>query len=567
MKLQTNDFKVESNLESKASSFTINTENSAIFEILRNTLYSYPVQSMVRELLDNARDSHRAANKKDAPIKIWLGSYFTVQDFGVGISPDKINEIYCVYGNSTKRDTNELGGGFGIGSKTPFAVSDTFTVISCCDGKKSTYSAFIDESGIGKIQLVCQEDSNETGLTVKVPLKSSYLNEAILAAQNNCKYWFLTGDSKPTAIGFEITNVTVLARGDNFIYTSDSDSDVILNGLPYHYKSYNRLKVIANVGDFKLSANRESIQSTTKADTLYAKHMEEARTEYKEKIQEKIDSLPTFFEVCKYLNNFYENNVYEWKGKQFSYPLITWSSYRNQIQQKQNYRVSDVNDIHLFDALLKTDLDFFKQHQNKTLICKDDILDTSIPTKDAIKKIKKNGGQKRKEDILFYFDEDGNRKKIDINSVNEIIYMVRNVSSRGYNSQYSIDRELAKKEEMKVCQITENQLSKVESNPKFKHFRQYIENKYKKSPEYIRQIKSIHESYRDKLFTKQQLEEFKKYKAPEYIPSAKKIHSIDAIDIYYITSVKKEYQPILLDIVKEEIDKVCGFSGQTPKLP
>jgi len=145
--------------------------------------------------------------------------------------------------------------------------------------------------------------------------------------------------------------------------------------------------------------------------------------------------------------------------------------------------------------------------------------------------------------------------------------MVRNVSSRGYNSQYSIDRELAKKEEMKVCQITENQLSKVESNPKFKHFRQYIENKYKKSPEYIRQIKSIHESYRDKLFTKQQLEEFKKYKAPEYIPSAKKIHSIDAIDIYYITSVKKEYQPILLDIVKEEIDKVCGFSGQTPKLP
>ena len=59
-----------------------------------------------------------------------------------------------MYGESTKRGTNEQIGQLGLGSKSAFAYGDNFIINSYVKGTKTTYNAFIDPSDVGQISKI-----------------------------------------------------------------------------------------------------------------------------------------------------------------------------------------------------------------------------------------------------------------------------------------------------------------------------------------------------------------------------------------------------------------------------
>ena len=111
-----------------STSFQIKATSKA-FQILTANLYSYKERSVVRELCANALDSHVQAGKADIPFKVTLPSKLdpnlTVEDFGIGLSKEEAIKLFSTIFESTKDQSNDQVGAFGLGSKSPFPLGPT----------------------------------------------------------------------------------------------------------------------------------------------------------------------------------------------------------------------------------------------------------------------------------------------------------------------------------------------------------------------------------------------------------------------------------------------------------
>ena len=96
-----------------------------IFNVLRNQLYSDKILAVIREYTANAIDANIEAGKADRPVEITLPTTFDptfkVRDFGPALNEQEIEEVYAMYGESTKRSSNSQIGMLGLGSKSGFA--------------------------------------------------------------------------------------------------------------------------------------------------------------------------------------------------------------------------------------------------------------------------------------------------------------------------------------------------------------------------------------------------------------------------------------------------------------
>jgi len=151
------------------------------FKILSDGLYTDKIQACIRELSCNAYDSHVAAGKADVPFKVHMPTilepFFSVQDFGLGLSHDDIMHLYTTYFSSTKTESNDFIGALGLGSKSPFSYVDSFTVESIFEGRLRKYSAYIGEDGSPQITLMMEDMTCDTnGVTVSFPVKKEDIN-------------------------------------------------------------------------------------------------------------------------------------------------------------------------------------------------------------------------------------------------------------------------------------------------------------------------------------------------------------------------------------------------------
>ena len=154
--------------------------NSAkAFSILSSGLYANKIKAIIRELSCNAVDSHVAAGKPEAQFDVHLPNslepWFSIRDFGTGLTHDQVTNIYTTYFESTKTTSNEFIGALGLGSKSPFSYTDNFTVTAIKDGVKGIYSAFINGEGVPSIAKMMEEQTDEpAGVEIKFSVNDRY---------------------------------------------------------------------------------------------------------------------------------------------------------------------------------------------------------------------------------------------------------------------------------------------------------------------------------------------------------------------------------------------------------
>lgn len=117
MKLKERNFDVEGGFGIKSMNATISQDKlGKLWDMLQNP-YKNNIGSIVREITSNCFDSHAEASVTDA-VRIKFdrdesGFYISFIDVGVGLSQDRVENIYVNYLESTKENSNDYIGAFG----------------------------------------------------------------------------------------------------------------------------------------------------------------------------------------------------------------------------------------------------------------------------------------------------------------------------------------------------------------------------------------------------------------------------------------------------------------------
>lgn len=163
MQLRENSIAAETHGLQSSKQFSIRL-NPKAFEILSAQIYKDRILAPIRELICNAYDA--AKEDFEVTLPTALNSTFAVRDYGPGLSHEDATTLYTTYFDSTKGHNNDAIGGFGLGSKSPFAYTDQFTVDSFHGGICRSYVCYRDK-GIPTISLISETTSNNrTGLRV-----------------------------------------------------------------------------------------------------------------------------------------------------------------------------------------------------------------------------------------------------------------------------------------------------------------------------------------------------------------------------------------------------------------
>lgn len=165
-----------------------------LFDLLQSP-YSNPIGSIVRETATNSWDAHMEIGN-NSPIIITLdidtgvGHFISFKDEGIGMSPDRINKVYVNYLESTKENTNNESGYFGIGSKSPLSYANEYYVTTIYDKICYEYLISKDDDGIPVITTLDMFVTDQpNGTLVKMYIEHTDLDAFLVEIKEQLRYF------------------------------------------------------------------------------------------------------------------------------------------------------------------------------------------------------------------------------------------------------------------------------------------------------------------------------------------------------------------------------------------
>lgn len=303
--------------------------NSAhAFRILSSGLYSDKVRAVLREIGCNAYDAHVAQGNTNKPFEIKLPNQldpqFYIRDHGPGLSHAEVMKLYTTYFASTKQNSNDFTGAFGLGSKSPFSYTDAFTITSCHDSKRRIYTAHIGDKGVPVIALMGEADVEGTwehGLEIGFPVKPEDFREFATKAQSVfCTFKTLPkvrGGSaiKPIAITKDFGEYAFYDADDygraalqvimgNVMYPLDTskvkhpvdkkepflDAGLAMQGVLLRF----------DIGELQVAASREELQYDTGTQEAIRKRLHKAVKDVLDELKDEFEAVSTWADMCKF---------------------------------------------------------------------------------------------------------------------------------------------------------------------------------------------------------------------------------------------------------------------------
>jgi hypothetical protein len=342
------------------------------FSILSSGLYANKIRAIVRELSCNAVDSHVAAGKQDTPFDVHLPNdlepWFSIRDYGTGLTHEQVTQIYTTYFESTKTTSNEYIGALGLGSKSPFAYTDNFTVTAIRDNKKGIYSAFINANGVPSIAQMMTEDTDEpAGVEVKFSVNDRYDYSKFRDEARQVYTYFklrpvVTGykDFQFTDVEYETENIVPGVHS----YKHNHNSKAIMGNIAYPIDIPNSDKVLGElrtllnqglelhfaIGELDFQASREGLSYIPSTiDAIKAK-LEAVNAALTVVLAKEADAIANLWERALFLKSKRDSGL--WSAAVVKYVTDTKFALANP-DQKQYWNFLKENKITVEDLISK----------------------------------------------------------------------------------------------------------------------------------------------------------------------------------------------------------------------
>jgi hypothetical protein len=292
-------------------------QTKSAFKILSSGIYSNKIRAVIRELACNAADAHIAAGTQSVPFLVHLPNHlepwFSIRDYGTGLSHEDVINLYTTYFESSKTNSNEFTGCLGLGSKSPLAYTDNFTVVSYFGGVKRTYSWFFDEDEMPCISQIGESECSEhDGLEVHLAVNKDDFDAFREEAEDVLKYF----KNPPKVVGAKVDlNINLIHdEGDFAITGGRHDGVVAVMGNVAYPVEFNWSNGLGNtpswlydsgvilyykIGDLDIAASREQLGYTAKTNKALQTTLKDVEEKLLNIVQSEIDKCGSYVEACR----------------------------------------------------------------------------------------------------------------------------------------------------------------------------------------------------------------------------------------------------------------------------
>lgn len=334
------------------STFKIKTSAKA-FSILSSGLYGNKILAIVRELSCNAYDSHIAAGKREVPFDLHLPTtlepWFSIRDYGTGLTGEQVTSIYTTYFESTKTNSNDYIGALGLGSKSPFSYTDNFSITAIKDGQLGIFTAFINDEGVPSVACMLQEKTTDpNGVEIKFAVTDTQDNRKFRDAAEIALTYFasqpnILGVKDFNAITYKYTNRDIIPG----VHLKTSRQSIAVMGniaypiiLPSGSQKHNNmlyygLEMHFNIGELDFQASREGLSYIPLTVNAIIRKLDLVDEALCVIIKTEIDKIPNEWAKARYLQDKSNNGFW-------NEAVITYANLNKlpavDIQKSHNYQ-------------------------------------------------------------------------------------------------------------------------------------------------------------------------------------------------------------------------------------
>lgn len=203
-------------------------------------IYNDPETAVIREYIANAVDATRNGGEVHVIAPTSEIPVFVVKDTGTGMSMDTVRNVYSSYFVSTKNQSSEDIGGWGIGAMSGMAIADQFSVTTTKDEVRVKMTVSKEGLGMPKILIESVETipGKENGTAISIPVQdvprfNSKLNKFLFfMSERDITVDNLDVPQKYNEIGDSIYDVSRIAQ--KFLDVDGNSTDIYMVEIPYY---------------------------------------------------------------------------------------------------------------------------------------------------------------------------------------------------------------------------------------------------------------------------------------------------------------------------------------------